>query len=107
MKSALAAVETLVGVEPAVLGLHHEGPVLSPGKSRCARSTHAIRRPTADDLAMLTAKRQGVTLVTLAPECVPEGFIAELTARKWACELRSVIRWRQYAQNLRCHGRGP
>ena len=32
MKSALAAVESLVGVEPAVLGIHLEGPFLSPEK---------------------------------------------------------------------------
>ena len=79
MASALAAVEALVGVEPAVLGIHLEGPFLSPEKPG-VHSSRAIRRPTADDLAMLTAKRQGVTLVTLAPEQVPEGFIAALTA---------------------------
>ena len=92
MKSALAAVETLIGVEPAVLGIHLEGPFLSPEKTG-VHAPSAIRSPTADDLAMLTERRQGVTLVTLAPERVPEGFIAKLTAG--ACELRSVIRWRR------------
>ncbi len=79
MKSALAAVETLIGVEPAVLGIHLEGPFLSPEKTG-VHAPRAIRSPTADDLAMLTERRQGVTLVTLAPERVPEGFIAKLTA---------------------------
>jgi N-acetylglucosamine-6-phosphate deacetylase len=79
MKSALAAVETLIGVELGALGIHLEGPFLSPEKAG-VHAPRSIRRPTADDLAMLTEKRQGVTLVTLAPECVPEGFIAELTA---------------------------
>jgi N-acetylglucosamine-6-phosphate deacetylase len=41
---------------------------------------HQIRRPCADDLAMLTAPRNGVLLVTLAPEVVPPGFIARLVA---------------------------
>ena len=79
MKSALAAVETLIGVEPAVLGIHLEGPFLSPEKMG-VHASRAIRGPTASDLATLTTPRQGVTLVTLAPERVPEGFIAKLTA---------------------------
>jgi N-acetylglucosamine-6-phosphate deacetylase len=79
MKAAIAAVEAVVGVEPAVLGIHLEGPFLSPEKAG-VHDGRVIRRPTSDDLALLTAKRPGVTLVTLAPERVPEGFIAQLTA---------------------------
>jgi N-acetylglucosamine-6-phosphate deacetylase len=78
-ESALAAVEALVSIEPAVLGIHLEGPFLSPEKAG-VHNPSAIRSPTAGDLAALTARRQGVTLVTLAPERVPEGFIAKLTA---------------------------
>jgi N-acetylglucosamine-6-phosphate deacetylase len=37
-----------------------------------------IRQPGPDDLALLTAPRNGVLLVTLAPEMVPAGFIARL-----------------------------
>lgn len=79
MKAAIAATEALVGVEPGVLGIHLEGPFLSPDKAG-VHDVRVIRRPTSDDLALLTAKRCGVTLVTLAPERVPEGFIAQLTA---------------------------
>jgi len=79
MIAAIAAVEALVGVEPAVIGIHLEGPFLSPEKAG-VHDVRAIRRPTSDDLALLTARRPGVTLVTLAPENVPEGFIAKLTA---------------------------
>ena len=79
MMAAIAAVEALVGVEPAVIGIHLEGPFLSPEKAG-VHDVRAIRRPTSDDLALLTARRPGVTLVTLAPENVPEGFIAKLTA---------------------------
>jgi len=77
MKSALGAVDALVGVEPGVLGIHLEGPFLSPEKAG-VHYPRAIRQPTADDIAMITAPRQGVTLVTLAPEEVPRGFIAKL-----------------------------
>jgi N-acetylglucosamine-6-phosphate deacetylase len=79
MKAALAAVEALVGVEPGVLGIHLEGPFLSPEKAG-VHYPRAIRQPTSDDLALLTAKRVGATLVTLAPEHVPEGFIGKLSA---------------------------
>ena len=37
-----------------------------------------FRRPTLQDGEQLTARRAGVTLVTLAPEQVPAGFIAQL-----------------------------
>jgi N-acetylglucosamine-6-phosphate deacetylase len=79
MIAAIAAVEALVGVEPAVIGIHLEGPFLSAEKAG-VHDARAIRRPTSDDLALLTARRPGVTLVTLAPENVPDGFIAKLTA---------------------------
>jgi len=78
MRSALAAVEALVGTEPGVLGIHLEGPFLSPEKAG-VHNRAALRRPTADDLALITARRRGVTLVTLAPEQVPEDFVGKLT----------------------------
>ena len=79
MKAALNAVDTLCRVEPGVLGIHLEGPFLSPGKIG-VHDARAIRRPTSDDLAMINAPRRGVTLVTLAPEQVPPQFIAKLSA---------------------------
>ncbi len=79
MRAALAAVDALVGVEPAVVGIHLEGPFLSPEKAG-VHDVRVLRRPTPDDLALLTAGRPGVTLVTLAPERVPDGFIGKLSA---------------------------
>ncbi|HEX8826594.1 MAG TPA: amidohydrolase family protein, partial [Xanthobacteraceae bacterium] len=38
----------------------------------------AIRKPTPDDLAIVAAPRSGVTLVTLAPEEAPRGFVEAL-----------------------------
>src|SRR5262249_41668608 len=79
MKAALAAVEALAGVEPGILGIHLEGPFLAPEKAG-VHDRSVLRTPTAADLAMLAAPRRGVTLVTLAPEEVPEGFVAKLAA---------------------------
>jgi N-acetylglucosamine-6-phosphate deacetylase len=79
MTAALAAVEALAGVEPGVLGIHLEGPFLSPEKAG-VHDRSALRIPTADDLATLAAPRRGVTLLTLAPEQAPERFILELVA---------------------------
>ena len=77
MKSALAAVEALGGVEPGVLVIHLEGPFLSSEK-RGVHDRRFIRQPTSDDLDLIAARRQGVTLVTLAPEQVPSEFIGKL-----------------------------
>jgi N-acetylglucosamine-6-phosphate deacetylase len=79
MVAACRAVEGLVGVEPAILGIHLEGPFLSPEKPG-VHNPRALRQPSAEDLAMLTAPRRGVVLVTLAPERVPLEFIAALSA---------------------------
>jgi N-acetylglucosamine-6-phosphate deacetylase len=76
-KSALAAVEALVGAEPSIIGIHLEGPFLSPQKPGVHGLQH-IRVPTAEDAALLTSPRRGVTVVTLAPERVPKGFIHQL-----------------------------
>ena len=75
--AALAAIESLAGSEPGVLGIHLEGPFLSPKKPG-VHDPRALRRPTSEDLALLTAPRQGVTLVTLAPEEVPAHFVSKL-----------------------------
>jgi N-acetylglucosamine-6-phosphate deacetylase len=79
MAAALAAAESLFGVERGVLGIHLEGPFLSPEKPG-VHDPQALRRPTSEDLALLTAPRKGVTLVTLAPEQVPAPFITKLAA---------------------------
>jgi N-acetylglucosamine-6-phosphate deacetylase len=79
MRRALDAVNAVVSSEPGILGLHLEGPYLSPEKPG-VHDRRQLRQPSPDELAMLTAPRNGVLLVTLAPEIVPPGFIAQLVA---------------------------
>jgi N-acetylglucosamine-6-phosphate deacetylase len=79
MRRALHAAAAVVDREPGVLGIHLEGPYLSPEKPG-VHEARQIRRPTADDIAMLAAPRNFVLVVTLAPEVVPPGCIAELVA---------------------------
>jgi N-acetylglucosamine-6-phosphate deacetylase len=77
-RTALAAVQQVVDTEPSVLGIHLEGPFLSPEKP----GVHALRNirvPVAEDAAVLTEPRRGVVLVTLAPERVPPSFVRQLT----------------------------
>jgi N-acetylglucosamine-6-phosphate deacetylase len=81
MLSALAAVEALVDKEPAILGIHLEGPFISPERPGVHALRH-IRTPNSIDLALLTAPRRSVTVMTLAPERVPAGFIRALAAAR-------------------------
>src|SRR5437764_9262537 len=78
MRAARDAIEAAVRVDPSVIGLHYEGPFLSPDKAG-VHDRSMLRRPEPGDLDLLTPLRNTVTLVTVAPEQVPGGFIAQLT----------------------------
>jgi N-acetylglucosamine-6-phosphate deacetylase len=77
MPAALDAVEAAAATHPGVLGVHLEGPFISPERAG-VHDPAQMRVPTHDDVALLTAPRRSVTLVTLAPERTPDGVIAAL-----------------------------
>ncbi len=89
MRTALAAARAIAGQE-GVLGLHLEGPFISPKRPGVHR-TDLIREPSVgphpplkgegDDLELLCELAGiGRSLVTLAPECVPAGFVRTLAS---------------------------
>jgi N-acetylglucosamine-6-phosphate deacetylase len=77
LKAGIEAVREALRSNPSVLGIHLEGPFIAPQRPG-VHDPAAIRRPEAADLELLARLKGGVTLVTLAPEEVPPGFIASL-----------------------------
>src|SRR6476659_4513783 len=78
-RSAIAAARSVAGRE-GVLGLHLEGPFISPQRPGVHRPDR-IAEPGAGDLEQLCELAgAGRSLVTLAPECVPEGFVMTLAS---------------------------
>ncbi len=77
MRAAINAVHNAASVNPSVLGIHFEGPFLSPEKPG-VHDPAMIRLPSPQDTDILMTSRSGVTLITLAPERVPAGFTARL-----------------------------
>lgn len=79
MRAARAAVAAAMVREPGVLGIHFEGPFLSPERPG-VHDPALMRVPDDTDRAFLTQPSAGATVVTLAPERVPAGFVAALSA---------------------------
>jgi N-acetylglucosamine-6-phosphate deacetylase len=79
MRAALDAVRRAAPINPGVLGIHFEGPFLSPGKPG-VHDPAMIRRPDEADAVLLCAPQSHCTVVTLAPEEMPPRFIARLAA---------------------------
>ena len=79
MRAAVTAARGITG-QDGVLGLHLEGPFISPNRPGVHRPDRIVQ-PDADDLDELCELgRIGRSLVTLAPECVPPGFVRALGA---------------------------
>src|SRR6185436_17950822 len=79
MRAAIAAARS-IGGRDGVVGLHLEGPFISPRRPGVHRPDR-IAQPGAGDLEQLRELAgAGRSLVTLAPECVPAGFVRTLAA---------------------------
>ena len=77
MREAWSAINS-VPASSGVLGIHFEGPFLSPDKP----GVHAramIRTPAVEDYDLLVSPSDRLRLLTLAPEQVRAGFITDLT----------------------------
>src|SRR4051812_20189024 len=78
--AAIAAAKSAAG-ENGILGLHLEGPFISPARPGIHRGDCIVPATTADLDWLLELSGAGSSLVTLAPECVPDGFIKALASR--------------------------
>jgi N-acetylglucosamine-6-phosphate deacetylase len=79
MRAAMGAARVVSG-QDGILGLHVEGPFISPQRPG-VHPPDRIAKPQAGDLEMLRELAgAGHSMVTLAPECVPAGFVRGLAA---------------------------
>ena len=80
VERGIAAVDAAIeaGV-PGVLGVHVEGPFLSPARHGIHLKSK-LRRLEDDYIDLLASARHGRTLVTLAPECATPAQVARLVA---------------------------
>ena len=77
--AAIAAAKSAAGSD-GILGLHLEGPFISPARPGIHPTDHIVAA-TAGDLDWLgQLSEAGSSLVTLAPECVPDGFVKALAS---------------------------
>ncbi len=79
MRTAIAAARAIARRD-GVLGLHLEGPFISPRRPGVHRPDR-IAQPVSGDLEELCELAgAGRSMVTLAPECVPAGFVRRLAS---------------------------
>jgi N-acetylglucosamine-6-phosphate deacetylase len=83
MRRAIASARAAAGAD-GVLGLHLEGPFLNPARAGVHSREHIVRAGMIDLDHLREVANAGRSLITLAPECVPEGFVREL-ARAGLC----------------------
>jgi N-acetylglucosamine-6-phosphate deacetylase len=76
-RTAIAAARSLAGSD-GVLGLHLEGPFISPRRPGVHRSDRIVQPRPGDLEELCELGGIGASLITLAPECVPAGFVRAL-----------------------------
>jgi N-acetylglucosamine-6-phosphate deacetylase len=79
MRLAIAAARRAAGRD-GVLGVHLEGPFISPARPGIHRKDLIAEATEADLDWLLELADAGRSVVTLAPECVPAGFVKRLAA---------------------------
>jgi N-acetylglucosamine-6-phosphate deacetylase len=78
--AAIAAAKSCVGSD-GILGLHLEGPFISPARAGIHRRDCIVAATMGDLEWLAQLSEAGSSLVTLAPECVPDGFVKALASR--------------------------
>jgi len=79
LRTAIAAARSIAG-QDGVLGLHLEGPFISPRRPGVHRPDRIAKPDTGDLAELCELAGAGRSLVTLAPECVPDGFVRKLAS---------------------------
>ena len=80
LDKAASAIAALNEAEiPGVIGLHLEGPFLSPARKGLHDDT-VFRRMDEAALALISSLQRGRMVLTVAPEVVPPDYISRLTA---------------------------
>jgi N-acetylglucosamine-6-phosphate deacetylase len=104
LRTACAAIQEAVAADAGVLGIHIEGPFLSPHRPGVHRPD-LIRPPDADDIDLLTNLARslaGPVMLTLAPEIMSPATLAALAeAGIILCAGHSEASFEQVAPPLR------
>lgn len=107
MRAAIAAVrEAIAQRVPGILGIHLEGPYLAAAR----KGTHdsgRFRVPGDEEIALASSLDNGITMLTLAPECVPDATLRTFAARGVVlCAGHTAVMYEQTRKGLDAGIRG-